>query len=580
MTLGSLFAWVLASSVAASLLLLLILLVKHTWGRNWPARWHAALWFVLLLKLALPGPLLRLPALGTKPSSGALAQLPWLVPAGVSNAMRPQAPPGPARPPGTVWSATPPFDIFSFVSRLWLVGTALFLTWLAWETLRFGWVVRRGHVVTRESVLRVLEEVKKELGIRTLLAIVETEQLSSPALFGVLRPRLLMPSGLLEVLQADDLRNIFRHELVHLRRWDLWVGWAVALLQAVHWFNPLLWFAFHRLRRDRELACDESAVWRLDPDAIAGYGQTLLRLAGTLQGPKVIPSLAGISETPSVLSRRIQMLSMLIPRQGRHPWPLASILALCALTGLSLVGTAPAPIQERKIPPAAKPAFQNDPALVGHWRAVDYVQVPDQFQPGTRQWKGQLFLSLLSFKPDGSTSGPWFWTRGQVYHPGDKTLGAYEIREIGGRPYLFMAWMNGDVLFRGEKPSYYVFGRYEGYDPMDSRMVDRLDYPFVDDPALPGLWKPVDLVDAPSGFIPGKRAWKDELMDFHIQVLPGGKTDGPWTWTRGLLLHPGDKTAARYEIRSLGGRDYLFFELKNGNYIFLHENPRYYVMVR
>lgn len=575
-SLEALFQWVLLSSGAASLLVLVVLLVKHTLGRNWSARWHMALWLVVILRLCLPGPLFQFSVPGAKAETVASGQTESLAP---SAARRESAPahslPNPSPSLSLPRASVDP----KLLLAVWLGGALLLLAWLTAETLRFGWAVRRGRVVTREAVLRLLEEVKAELGVHTLLNLVETDRLQSPALFGLLRPRLLLPLGLIEELSPEELRHIFRHELVHLRRQDLLLGWLLALLQVLHWFNPLIWFSFHRLRRDRELACDEAAVWRLDAEGIASYGHTLLRLAGTLQGPKVIPSLAGISETPSLLSRRIHMLSKLIPGPRLLRWPLASQLTFAGIFALSLFGTTPAAL-ERKVPRASKPAFQNDPALLGHWRAVDFVRQPGDFQPGTRQWKGPLFFDHVTFKPEGACSFAWFWTKGQLYNEGDRSLSAYEIREIQGRPYLIVAWMNGDVLFRGDKPNHYVFERDDAYVPVETRTVDVIDHPFVDDPRALGLWKPVDLVERAEQFSPGKRFWRGDLMAFQIDIQPGGKTSGPWTWTQGLLIHPGNRTASHYEIKTLEGRDYLLFEWKNGDYLFRQRKPSLYVMAR
>jgi len=55
------------------------------------------------------------------------------------------------------------------------------------------------------------------------------------------------------------------HELAHLKRWDLPLGCLVSLLQVLHWFNPILWYGFRRMRADREQACDAMALNRSRP---------------------------------------------------------------------------------------------------------------------------------------------------------------------------------------------------------------------------------------------------------------------------------------------------------------------------
>ncbi len=120
------------------------------------------------------------------------------------------------------------------------------------------------------------------------------------------------------------------------------------------------------------------------------------------------------------------------------------------------------------IPPADKPAvdkptvdkpankFVDDPEALGTWKSVDFVSSIEDFVPGQRRFSGELFLKELVILPNGRTKGPWTWTKGSLYHPGDHTLSHYEIRQIGGATYLFFEWESGDYILRQQKPSYYV----------------------------------------------------------------------------------------------------------------------------
>jgi hypothetical protein len=102
------------------------------------------------------------------------------------------------------------------------------------------------------------------------------------------------------------------------------------------------------------------------------------------------------------------------------------------------------------------PPFVDDPAVIGEWKSVDFVQKMDDFKPGKQLWTGDLYLKGMTFMAGGRTGGPWQWSKGVLFHPGDKSLGKYEIKELGGARYLFMEWISGDVLIRGQAPRYYV----------------------------------------------------------------------------------------------------------------------------
>jgi RNA polymerase sigma factor (sigma-70 family) len=106
--------------------------------------------------------------------------------------------------------------------------------------------------------------------------------------------------------------------------------------------------------------------------------------------------------------------------------------------------------------------FINDPDVIGDWKSVDFVREKSEFNPNRQNWKGQLFLEGLTFLENGKMPQPWMtWTKGVVIHHGDKTASHYEIQEMDGQHYLFFEWKNGDVILRGQKPSYYVMRRSE-----------------------------------------------------------------------------------------------------------------------
>ena len=103
-------------------------------------------------------------------------------------------------------------------------------------------------------------------------------------------------------------------------------------------------------------------------------------------------------------------------------------------------------------------SFVNDPAVLGQWNSVDFVREPGDFVPGTRRFRGDLYLEGLKFLPNGKTPQPWFgWTKGVVMHlGGDHTASRYSIKEINGALYMFFEWKSGDYIIRHKKPQYYV----------------------------------------------------------------------------------------------------------------------------
>jgi thioredoxin-like negative regulator of GroEL/predicted Ser/Thr protein kinase len=113
-----------------------------------------------------------------------------------------------------------------------------------------------------------------------------------------------------------------------------------------------------------------------------------------------------------------------------------------------------------------------------------------------------------------------------------------------------------------------------------ARNVDNVNLPFVDDPQVIGQWTSVDFVGVPEDFKPGSRFSRFDLPVFQkFSILPGGRTSYRWlTWTKGVIINPDERTAAGYEIRNIGGTNFMFVEWKNGDYILFHSKPGLYVL--
>ena len=111
------------------------------------------------------------------------------------------------------------------------------------------------------------------------------------------------------------------------------------------------------------------------------------------------------------------------------------------------------------------------------------------------------------------------------------------------------------------------------------RLVDKIDYPFVNDPQVIGTWKSVDFVREMEQFTAGRKGWKGDLYLKELIFLPNGKTFKPWwTWTKGFVFHSGSKTASKYIIKEINGSTYMFFEWKSGDYTIRYMKPFYYVL--
>jgi len=84
--------------------------------------------------------------------------------------------------------------------------------------------------------------------------------LLEPGVFGIFRPVLMLPEGILERLSPQQLQAIVVHELCHIRRRDNLAAAIHMVVESIFWFHPLVWWIGSRLVDERERACDEEVL--------------------------------------------------------------------------------------------------------------------------------------------------------------------------------------------------------------------------------------------------------------------------------------------------------------------------------
>ena len=139
------------------------------------------------------------------------------------------------------------------------------------------------------------------------------------------------------------------HELHHIRHRDLLWNWAATAVQALHWFNPLVWFVVSRFQADRELRCDAGALELLAPSERLDYGHTLLRIQETFFAPPTIAGLAPCVRNHPTLRQRILMITT--PTTHQPMLQALLVLTLSVLVGYSFTTARAA---EKEVPPKVR----------------------------------------------------------------------------------------------------------------------------------------------------------------------------------------------------------------------------------
>ncbi len=242
---------------------------------------------------------------------------------------------------------------------VWILGVCAFVIARIRAHLKFAARLKQPAAHDRAQPAALVAEVAAELGVLGI-DIVLTDAIEAPALYGVFRPRLLLPCGLLEKLRRPELRLVVLHELCHHRRRDLLSQALIHAAQIVHWFNPLVWVAGRVARNDCELACDEDVMRSLGSMGGQAYGATLLKIISLSRKPSLAPLGVGIVESKRQIKRRIEMIV------AHRPASFARSLVGCAL--LVLVAGCGATRESKVQPPAPTVAIAADVEPAGWWK--------------------------------------------------------------------------------------------------------------------------------------------------------------------------------------------------------------------
>lgn len=238
-----------------------------------------------------------------------------------------------AEPPGSDWRR--------IGALVWCAGLLVSLAIAFTREHRFARALRRLPTSDDPRLAALLAAALAESRVRRGVALVVTDLVRTPAVHGVLRPRVLIPPSALDRLSSDEISFVLRHELAHVRCHDAVANWMLALLGAVFWFHPVVRWALSRLVTHRESARDWMALEGTSGASPADYGRTLLHLLESAGPKRHAPATALLLEHHGDLRRRITMLTRYRPSTRR-----GLVLGALALGLLSTVTLTRAPLQE------------------------------------------------------------------------------------------------------------------------------------------------------------------------------------------------------------------------------------------
>ena len=261
----------------------------HTVLRHLPARLRFSVWLAVSLKFFVPFGVLTAAgaAIGARLPLSDVDSVPLTAMVELVTGSTSVTLPNESNPPAAAESAVP----LSLLVFGWLAGSTIVLfRWCA-EWLQIARMLRHARWIGTRDGVDILESATlRDAGCE-------------PGVFGVIKPVVLIPADIADYLTPSQLDAVLDHECCHVRRRDNLTAAGHALVEAVFWFHPIVWWLGRELRIERERACDD-AVLRRGVDSTA-YAEGILMIC-RLYVEQRLTTIAAV--TGAGLRRRIERI--------------------------------------------------------------------------------------------------------------------------------------------------------------------------------------------------------------------------------------------------------------------------------
>ena len=284
-------------SVATSFLILPLCLASRRINRRYGAKWKYYIWLLLAVRLMIPFNL---------PTVNGFSILPdWSQRQQVQTLKQPIQPPADTgSQPETVQEQeqqayepsvsidgteekanTQPVAILNvadIAAIAWCVGFCVFSVFQLYVYYTFRRrIFMDGSVCENNRIHEIVAQTGNAIGLRQTIPVIVSHKTNSPMIFGIFRPVLVIPR---EDYSSTELNMIVRHELTHCKRHDIAFKMLLTAVNALHWFNPIVYLMVHEANADIELCCDADVLRNADAVQRKAYAESILSSMAHMKG--------------------------------------------------------------------------------------------------------------------------------------------------------------------------------------------------------------------------------------------------------------------------------------------------------
>lgn len=256
----------LVMSLAGSILIIYIWLLRAIFLHKLPKTAFFVLWEIAALRLLLPFSIPVPSIFSALTASYGEPSVP-----GTATTAQPDLSSIPV--PNTSVNVISSDKMFSGLLWIWAIGTITFAIWFSFVYLRNMQTFRASLPDTTQYIQQWLVDhpCHRPLEVRI------SDHITSPLTYGIFRPVILLPKGM-DVAADETLQVVLTHEYVHIRRFDGLAKLCFAAVLCLYWWNPLVWVLYILANRDMELSCDAAVIRTLGTSHRSSYALTLISL--------------------------------------------------------------------------------------------------------------------------------------------------------------------------------------------------------------------------------------------------------------------------------------------------------------
>lgn len=263
-------------SIAMSIVIIMVLLISKLLSKKYKIKWRYLIWLLIAIRLLIPinYKITKTVINIEQPSDEVVINVP-LISEGTFNKFKTEE-----NNIGTnkIESAEgikatdkKKITLGQMFDIIWKLGMIIAIIFYVGNYILFRLKIRN---FLEEGNQQIFNNVKKQLQIKSKIKVYNCKLISSPMFIGFAKSIVLMPN--IEYTK-EELELIFKHELTHFKRLDVWYKLILVVANIVHWFNPFVYLMRRCAEKDIEYTCDDVVTKNLNLEQRKEYSRVILK---------------------------------------------------------------------------------------------------------------------------------------------------------------------------------------------------------------------------------------------------------------------------------------------------------------